>query len=290
MNNESPDWTAIPRGGWGDMFVSYANMCQLNNKFNVVYNGKDKHIPKFLEYQDNIEKVAYVPYINNKDVKKLISEAYEINETGNKEWIKKISTIDLDKFVLTHPNLDQRKNLKIIRNFNYKLPESDFKIKPHSLLFNPYSMQSLMPNNHCPLIPEILRWLVNTDWNIVLIGQNIYNHMIIGDIPFPLKIHKEDKFDNLQNLIGKTESMIDVLNIAQQCDGIITTSNCLSMWSIISNKPALVILNNVLSNPKDHIALNFYKKWIDYKPNTLLNYDCTPNQFMEAFKKWETTL
>lgn len=288
MNDKSLEWTAIPRGGWGDMFVSYANMCQLNCKFNVIHSGQDKYISKFLEYQDNVEKIIHIPYIPKKNIKENALEADEINRCGNKEWIKKIIDVDTANFVLTHADFDQKKNLKIIRKFKYKLPESKFKVKPHTLLFNPYSIQSLTLDNHCPLLPEIFAWLVNTGWNILLIGQKTYDHLYFGEKPFPLKIHGDA--DNWENLVGKTESMIDVFNIAKQCDGIITTSNCLSMWSIISNKSALVVLNNVLSNPKDHVPLNFYKMWITHEPNTLINYDCTPNQFMETFKKWEKTL
>ena len=289
MSTKNLDWTAIPRGGWGDMFVSYANMCQFNNKFNVLHNGQDKYIPKFLEYQDNIEEVIHVPYIIKTDAKEIALEANEINQHGNKEWIREISDMNPDNFVLTHADFEQKKNLQIIREFEYKLPESNFKIKPHSLLFNPYSIQSLMVNNHCPLIPEMFAWLVTeTDWNIVLIGQETYNHTYFGERPFPLKISGND--GNWQNLVGKTESMIDVFDIAKQCDGIITTSNCLSLWSIISDKPALVILNDLMSEPKERVSLNFYKEWINHKPNTLVDYNCTPNQFMETFKKWEKTL
>jgi hypothetical protein len=289
MNKKNLDWTVIPRGGWGDMFVSYANMCQLDNRFNVLLNGQDKYIAKFLEYQDNIEEVIFVPYENKKTLEEMAIETDNINETNNKKWIKELTNISLDKFVLTHPNFEQKKNRQIIRKFPYKLPENNWKIKPHSLLFNPYSIQSLTASNHCPLMPEILNWLVHgTDWNIVLIGQETYNHVMLGETKFPLQISGDTT--GLQNLVGKTESMMDVFNIADQCDGIITTSNCLSLWSIISNNPAVVVLNDVLTHPTERIALNFFKEWINHHPNTLLDCDCTPDQFMETFKKWEKTL
>lgn len=282
MKNKSLEWVVINRNGWGDMFVDYANICLLNRKVNVIFYGYDKYIAKFLEYQDNIGEVRHIIPESREDYAfKLPIECLE------KEWLQKICN-------LTEPKLDPRKFLmthterltRTIRDIDLKVPPRNFKIDKPSLLFNPYSIQSLMYSNHCPLIPDVFVWLVDqTDWNIVLIGQKTFNHCYFGEQPFPLKINNEDEADNLQNLVGETESLIDVLHIANQCEGIITTSNALAHWSIITNKPAIVLMNDVMTNPGERKALKFYRNWIEHEPNTLLEYTCTPDQFMEAFAK-----
>lgn len=285
MNNEL-DWVLISRNGWGDMFVDYANICKLNRKVNVVFYGYDKTIIQFLKHQDNIEEVYQIEPDNAIDYLKA-PIALKQKENIKALFEQNSLNINFDKFIMMHTERLET----ISREIKFNLPKSDIKITKPSLLFNPYSIQSLTYENHCPLIPEIFTWLIeSTKWNIVLIGQEFYNHVYFGKLPFPLKIKNENEVSNLQNLVGKTKSMIDVFNIAKQCEGIITTSNNLSMWSVITNKPAIILLNDLMSNPKDRKAVQFYKNWIDQKPNTLLNYDCNPQQFMETFAKWEKTL
>ncbi len=273
------------RNGWGDIFVDYANVCLLKNKVNVLFYGYDKYIPKFLKHQDNIGEVRHVVPETAVDYAKAAALSRK------PEWLWEICNqtypkLDHKKFLMIHTNrMDQT-----IREIDLKLPKREFQVDKPSLLFNPYSIQSLMFSNHCPLIPEIFTWLIDqTDWNIILTGQKIFHHAYFGEQPFPLKISNEEEVNNLQNLVGETESMIDVLHIANQCEGIITTSNCLAHWSIITNKPAIVLMNDMMTNPGNRKALQFYRNWIEHKPNTLLTHDCTPDQFMEAFKEkgWE---
>lgn len=281
--SKSLDWVLFNRGGWGDVFIDYAYVCQFKDKFNVLFYGYDEYIPKFLKLQDNIEEVRHITpktpieYNNALVMASMDEEGEWIEEIKDEANIKEITVISSDR--LNHT----------IRKINFKYPKKEFKVERPSLLFNPYSFQSVTHSDHAPLIPEILVWLVDqTDWNIILIGQEKFYHSYLGEQSFPLNITDEHK--NLQNLVGKTESMMDVFHIAKQCEGIITTSNCLSIWSILASKPALVLMNKLCTYTADRKVLEFHRNWIDYKPNTMLNYDCNPQQFMETFRKWEKTL
>lgn len=279
MKNKSPEWVIVNRNGWGDMFMDYANISLLNRKVNVIFYGYDKYIAEFLKYQDNIGEVRHITPESRKE--------YAFAHTMGWKEIAELCTkfapdLDPNNFLMTH----KERLSRTIREINLKVPPRKFKVEKPSLLFNPYSIQSLMYSNHCPLLPEILVWLVDeTDWNIILTGQKTYNHAYFGEQPFPMTINNEDEADNLQNLVGKTESLTDVLHIANQCEGIITTSNALAHWSIITKKPAIVLMNDLMTNPGERAAPLFYRNWIEHEPNTLLNFDCTPDQFMEAFAK-----
>lgn len=113
------------------------------------------------------------------------------------------------------------------------------------------------------IVPQDLeQFLVReTDWNIVLTGQektfNLWGEY--WDFPFIVDHPK------VLNLVGKTESMLDVLSLASQCHGMITTSNCLAIWSIISNKPTIVLMNSKLTEPivPGHA---YWKEWVEYPP------------------------
>jgi len=285
MSTKNLDWVIFNRGGWGDVFIDYAHICQSRDIFNVLFYGYDKYIPKFLMHQDNISEVYHIIPKTPKDYSDGMIRSIQEPEKWSKELKSQCPQIE-GELSTVQGRLD-----KNTRKIGLNYPISKFKVDKPSLLFNPYSIQSLMFSDHCPLLPEIFVWLIDqTKWNIILTGQKTFNHSYLGEQPFPLKITDEDEVDNFQNLVGETESMVDVFHIASQCEGIITTSNCLSLWSIMTNKPALVVMNKHLSNPGDRKAFNFHRNWIEHEPNTLVDYNCTPNEFMETFKKWEKTL
>lgn len=278
MSDKSLEWVIVNSNGWGDMFIDYKNICLIERQVNVIFYGYDEYIPKLLEFQDNIEKVVHlVPESREKYARTPI-------ESGSTVWVKKIcEQVDVDPREVTW--IHRSRTHKINRDIDIRLPPRDFKLEKPSLLFNPFSIQSVNLDNHCPLIPEVLPWLVEQGWNIVLTGQKVFDHVYYGPHPWPLPIENENEVNNLQNLVGKTESLIDVLHIANQCEGIISTSNCLAHWSIMTNKPAIILMNDYMTNPGDRKALKFYREWIEHEPNTLLPFDCTPQNFMEAFKK-----
>jgi hypothetical protein len=285
-SDKSLDWVLFNRGGWGDVFIDYAYICQFKDKFNVLFYGYDKYIPEFLKLQDNIEEVVHVVPESHTTYYNAVAYCNGTDRT----WLEEIRDQTNPKIkgeIFAISGYDRLE--KIIRKIDLTFPEKEFKVEKPSLLFNPYSFQSVRFHDHCPLIPEILSWLVSeSKWNIIMTGQKTFYNAASGEQPFPLNI--EDDHPNLQNLVGETESMLDVFHIASQCKGVVTTSNCLSHWSIMVNKPTLVLMNEHCTNADKRKVTKFHRDWVEYEPNTMLNYDCTPNQFMETFEKWEKTL
>ena len=273
-------------GAWGDMFASYAHLSLISRltpleKFNIIYYGYDPHIKTFLELQNNINSVIHIKPKNKEEYEDIAKES---GNTESKEWLSKIvPDIDAKQIIPTHLNSFPKLQGIYIRNFEYNLPETSLEIPENSILFNPYSMQSVPLRGHWRFIPDALEWLIeNTDYNIILIGQEKYHHVLYGDTEFPLYI----SHPKVTNLVGKT-SMLDVLAIAQKCKAIITTSNSLSMWSIISNKPCIVMLNSMLDDPQKDTSVYYFKEWINCPPNKLLSNRASLEDFEKVMLEWK---
>jgi len=283
-------YTAVVIGAWGDAIASYAHISLVTTltpikKVQVIYYGLDPTIIDFFRIQDNIEKAIYIKP-KNKD--EYIEIAKESGNTNKMDWLHKIyQDVDLSSVIPTHLNAFNKTQGIYIRNFDYTLPKTQFNILPHSILFNPYSMQSVPLRGHWHYIPDALDWLLaETDWNIVLIGQEKYHHAKHGDMEFPLFV----KHDRVLNLVGKTNSMVDVFAACEKCDGILTTSNSLSMWSIVAKKPAIVFLNGMLDNPLEGTSFHYFKKWIDIEPNTFIRFGDDLPTFKKVFLLWQQQL
>ena len=286
-------------GAWGDIFACCSHISALtkNTKFkkvNVLYYGSDPSIKEFLEYQDNVLEVIHACPKPKEDssekVTPQLNSEYEATLQRSHgvelDWIEEIFPVKLSEIqvIPTHVTWQILKTTRdIIRGFDYRVPPIDVEIKPHTLLLNPYSFQSCSFQNHWVHIPEVAAFLANkTDWNIVLIGQErtlcpFYNEYW----DFPLEVDHP----KVLNLVGKTKSMVEVLSIAEKCEAIVTTSNCLSLWSIISNKPALIMMNAKLTTPAV-IGHVYYQEWVKHPPNTLV--DCGHNfeDFLKIYEDW----
>ena len=271
------------------MIASYAHISIISRltplkKFNVLYYGYDRHIKTFLEYQDNINSVTHVMPTSKLHYEEIAKEA---SNTYSKEWIKTIFGIDPKSVIATHLSAHHKLHNIYIRDFDYKLPPSTIDLPENSIIFNPYSMQSCPMRGHWRFIPEALEWLLkNTDWNIVMVGQKKYDHAKWGEFEFPIFI----KHPRLLDLVDKTESMIDVLSLVEQCKGIVTTSNSLSMWSAAAKKPTLVMLNTVLENPAKDTAVYYFRKWIEHDSNLLLSNWATLEDFEKAVEQWKASI
>jgi hypothetical protein len=282
--SDLPYFTAI--GAWGDIFACYSQICLMMKewlpKANILYYGFDRHIKEFLEYQDNIEKVLHI----KPDSWKTYEDVVEKANKGGLDWIDELegwAHLNHNLMVLGNLNSDIINRKEIThRTFNYKVPSSQIDVPIHSVLFNPYSFQSCSMRAHWPFIPNVLQFLVDeTDWHVVLAGQEkTFN--ISGEYwDFPLIVDHP----RVTNLVGKTKSMFEVLAVAEDCEAIISTSNCLALWSIVTNKPAIILMNSKLTEPivPGH---EYWKKWIETEPNQLVYYDQNFDNFLEVYQEW----
>jgi len=299
MNLEPIYTTSL--GAWGDMFVCYANISliteRIGRKVSVLHYGTDPEVAKFLEYQENVEEVRFASPSSEEEYQEVICEA-----KMGKEWARRI--FEEDGFMFsTHLDGEMIMNLMIARRFKYRLPPLEVAISmgsadpvvtsrtplppmPDTILLNPFSFQSCLPQSHWPWIPEAMQYLINkTDWKFVMVGLKKTRYSGTNEyFDFPLKF-TERYHPRVWNMVGKTKSMMEVLAIAEQCAGIVTTSNALSMWSIISNKPALVWAHKKLTNPvvPGH---EYYREWIKAEPNQIIWWERSLDEFKEECDKW----
>jgi hypothetical protein len=149
-----------------------------------------------------------------------------------------------------------------------------------NLMFQPYSTESASPLYHWPFWFNALEYISATDrWNIYVFGQK-QGGMRGKGFEFP----NLDHLKNVYDIVGKTKSALDLFNAAEQCDGVLTTSNCLSMWTAVSDKPTMVVCNKL------NMGHAYYNGWISTPPNTVLKYNMTLERFEKEFESWEKSL
>jgi len=277
--NDLPYFIAI--GAWGDTLSYYAVICSKMKtmgitKANILHYGFDPKIKDFLEYQDNIEKAINVIPTSVEAYEKII----QIASFGVNKWVEIIFGIPAEKVILVI-DFNVMVNEKIVRHFDYKIPSNEISVPPNSILFNPYSFQSCTYKEHCSFTNAILAFLVEeTDHPVVLVGLEKTFNIIYGWWDFPMQVDHPQVI----NLVGKTKSMMEVLSLSQDCVGIISTSGCLAAWSIITNTPAIILMNSRLTNPSSSIGLEYWKAWHEHEPNQCVYFDQTIDDFKNVFE------
>lgn len=277
-------WTTV-HGGWGDAIASYGNIRALlterqANQANVVFFGIDSDIITFLKSQKGIGKVRHLQITDK-------TQYYEYSVMGILDFplFTRMTGLhdQIPDLIPTHiSDFYQSKNQTVCnRYFDAVLPPPVFdwtEVLPKEpfILFQPYSCYSCKQSEHWPFWMEALDFVLNnTTLKVVLIGQlkSMYDDQFI----FPWVEHR-----NLVNLVGQTSSMIDVFHIMAKAEGVISTSNGLSMWSIVTNKPSLVVCNQIIQNS----PVKYYYNWINHSPNLLLDHETEIDTFSLAAKNF----
>lgn len=257
---------------WGDVIASCGNIHKLLNergmdRCNTLYFGLEDKVVDFLNCQDFINEVWYLKPDQKSYESLLISAYYNfplwLTKTGIDSQLRNIVSTHIDSSLIhsDDPSI-------CYRDFDLKLPDSSWNIEGPFLLFQPYSVQSCAVDQHWPHWTDALEWVSeNTEWQVVVVGKE--------EFPTPPRV---------LNLVGQTKSMLDVFHLSLQAKGIITTSNALTMWSILKKKSSLVVCNQIIKEKTP-----YYFNWINSEPNTVLE-DVTLQQFKDEFKKWSETL
>jgi|688.fasta_scaffold55625_5 hypothetical protein len=273
-------WTTV-HGGWGDSLASYGNICALLrekklDKANVVFFGMDTEVINFLNAQTCIHKVRHLKITNPTEYHKYIVMGVLDFPLFTRMTGLNALYPDLIPTHISHFYQFENQDL-CNRDFSVVLPPSKFDwtdILPHEpfLLMQPFSCHSCKQSQHWPhWIKAIDYVLKNTLLKVVLIGE--LKSMYDENFLFPWIEHP-----NLINLVGQTPSMIDVFHIMGKSIASITTSNGLSMWSIVSKKPSLVVCNQIINNTN----VKYYYNWINHDPNTLLDTEASFEHFCIA--------
>lgn len=281
------DTWCLVSGAWGDTLACYGNIIEyLNknklNKSNIIYYGLDEKIINFLKIQKRIDKIKSLSISSPS----LYFEYAGMAACDFPLWMK---VTGLDQQI---PNLVPTHISRYYNIENPKLCHRDFEINlfqknkntsifclkynPY-IVFQPFSCHSCRFDAHWPYWMEALNWILdNTDLNIVLIGQLTSDF----DLRFKFPWIEHPK---LINLVGQIDNMIEILHIVKNSKYIITTSNSLSMFSIVFKKPALVVCNQIIKE-----KANYYYNWIKYDPNVVLDFSISLDDFMQQYLKFSS--
>lgn len=262
-------------GAWGDALAALGNASLLQRaniqEYKVIYFGFDRNIKTFLKWQPGVQSVIHVPPKNWEHYEKVCLLACCTENVNHTHWLPLLD-LKIDGIVIQTHITDylQRENPEYcVRDFECVLERSFPKFRKPTLLFQPYSVQSSTFQEHWPHWMEALDWILEeTEWDVVVAGARyVYSPVGESNFVFP----ELPEHERLTVMVGKTQSMTDVFALADACQGIVTTNNCLSMWSVITDKPALVV------HTKREYP--YFHNWIDYGRNKVLPFGTSLEEF-----------
>jgi hypothetical protein len=134
------------------------------------------------------------------------------------------------------------------------------------ILLHPLSVTSTPESDGWPHWEAARTYLKRAEATFVLTGQK----------PVP---GWDDLGPRLVDLSGRTPSMSHVFALAELCDGLICTSNSLSMFSVVADRPAVVCCNRAISWEPDYL----FSRWLKRPPNHLVLWDQDVSHFRAAF-------
>lgn len=271
-------------GAWGDMIASIGNAFSVmdrlgQEKCDFLYYGFDPSVAEFMRLQPRIGTVAHIIPINKEIYHQVYLTAFwsglppvrwlwDIIES-TPFTMQSIWPTHMDRECQTRPYAPQYWKSAVLSEDAITWAKTVRAETPGPLyLFNPTSTHSSPLSAHWPLWKEALQWLLeNSPYNFAWVGLED----VIGHPSHP----------RLVNLVAKTPSMMHVLALSRECDGMITTSNSLSMWSAVEEKRSLVACHRDLYHPN---AL-YYKNWVHHPDNIIVNFTDGLEQFQAGARQ-----
>jgi hypothetical protein len=238
----------------------------------VIYYGFDKTIPVFLREQPFVQEVREV-YPRSKEDYWYFIDASCGSDLPIEDWAPELLRgTGLSEKDLCIAHVDYYCSLNPANIHLWDRPAVlpvNFPKKTNTLLLHPRSEQSYEWHTHWPWWYDAIDWLLeNTDYTLLLTG---------------VKWTRQETHPRLVNLVGQTGSMMDVLALAESCEGVITTCSALALWSVIQDIPSLVCMNQMLSARR-----GFFRRWIENPPNVIVEYGEDLSIFVKQFAKLET--
>lgn len=284
MTAARPRWF-LSLGNWGDMFAVAGNILahpEFQPPVHIVHYGMDPHIPSFLRSQAWVRDVFWQPPFNATEYRHIVQTLCERPQAPH-DFDLASSTIwpEPQDLVPTHVSLACKRGPAIHRWHHPVLPVAsqrwadglDVDRKDTNILLHPYSLALSGRELHWPHWRPAIAWLLR---------HTPFRYHLTGIGPHALFDFRSKRLANLSN---RTPSQLEVLALARRCDGIITTSNNLSMWSVMTGIPALVCLSAVLKHRE-----NYFRRWIEHAPNVLLERSSSLARFQSQFMKWASRL
>lgn len=267
-------------GAWGDVFAGMGHAVKLMQKcdgdYGMVHYGFDPDISVFLEEQKLFKEVKHAMPDSRAEYQRLVGLAGRASN-GLQQWLPEIVQkvgVAAENTIPVQMHDVYKSHVEPERWFNARLPDryckwADVFLKEEGLdrfyLLNPVSLQCVSPEDHWPYWNDAIKWLLScTSEKYLLVGERgIYG---VGENA------------NLVNLSGYTESMLEVLALADRSAGIITTVNSLTLWSVIQAKAC------VAASHKQHNKQRYFCDWIEHYPNKIVEYDQGLDVFSTLFQ------
>lgn len=285
-----PEWvTAI--GAWGDVFGACGNALTAlkatgGRQVGVLYYGFDRDVWEFLDVQPWVREVRHLAPAGAKEYKRLTHTACaepHRPETWLPAMLARLPGLAFDwqaEGAVWPAHVGHGlQQAPVIHRWQHAhlMPEAREGARAwrrrlsaaRLYLLHPVSTQSCPLEAHWPHWVTAVRWLLAATPHAYLLTGHGYDGRAFGFHP------------RLVDLVGRTASMLEVLALAEVCDGLLTTSNSLSMWSVMQDLPAIVACNRHLSPG------GYFHAWVDTPPNRLVPTHAPLSAFQAAVREMQ---
>lgn len=258
-------YTAV--GAWGDCIVAYGNVrAEMARRgeagCGIVHYGFDPQIADFLRLQEGVREVRHVRPHSPASYRQLVGLSCS-PELDPCVWLPYLlhgtdlnpgEVVPTHVLRLDHPQPVNRWHGPVLpgqarawaEHFLQSLGLTDF------VLLHPFSEQSTPLEGHWPHWEAAIRWLVTESPCPVLLTGECW----------PLGL----RHDRLVNAVGLTPSMTAVFALAERARAVFCTSNGLSLYGVVAQRPTLAACNRHMQEP--HV----FRRWIECRPVSLVEY------------------
>jgi len=276
--------TAVVAGAWGDVFCACGKVVEMLNSYSmdeidIIYYGRDPKITDWLGRQTWCRKV--IPMIESSvdEMTKQYAMACQVRAYHSREWLSDM----LDKYghhvgfagptdvALTQLRLNEFEQPKFWKNPRLS---PDARLWAHEVaaevgspfyVLNPLSIASNKMRDHWRFWNDAIVWLLDD----ARCGNAVF--VLVGEKPIDWPDHPR-----LRNYAGQSKSMEDVLALAEESLGVITTSNNLGIYTPLAEIPAVVVCARTCG-PE-----TFYHRWYTNDDTYLVEWLDAMNQFTDA--------
>lgn len=136
------------------------------------------------------------------------------------------------------------------------------------VILHPYSNSSNTVRNHWAGWPAGIEWLGEQGLPAILTGRVWPSEW--GEVP---------STPGIINLIGATPGMQHIYALTQAAGRVVTTSNSLSMWSIIAQIPTVVTTNRFMAQ---NCPESWFRQWINDPINRFVLFSASQRTWRET--------
>lgn len=147
-------------------------------------------------------------------------------------------------------------------------------------MIHPFSFQSNTLERHWPHWSKALPWLIgNKQHDFVITGVG-WAPMFLGSGPENIRCLVKDGRTTDETLFTKDNN--EVLAIMEMCDGVITTTNNLSHWAVITDKPIVNVINAAVKDPNW-----YFRRWYNFPKARFVQFNDSLEAFIETINTWD---